>query len=75
MAVFKKRFIHYGFPYDDLLFDYINGNRYPTTKEYDSLISIIHPLNVRELYRGTDYEPIVEASVGNVLDYSNRCYS
>lgn len=86
MAVLKKRFKLHGQPYDELLFNYINGTTYPNSDEWNLLNDVISDIKCFtrdkfkfivpcKLYRGTDYDTIANASLGQVLDFTNRYYS
>ncbi len=77
MALLKKTFQLYGQPYDSILFNYINGTRYPIPSEWDLLKSIAStlPCNVQSVYRGTDLYSIVCANIDEVIEFKDRLYS
>lgn len=86
MAVLKRKFTLYGQPYDEILFNYINGTKYPDNEEWKLMHNIISAIKCVsrdkyktvlpcKLYRGTDYDVIANADVGQVLDFTNRFYS
>lgn len=85
MALLRKRFKLYGDPYDAYLFDYINGTKYPTAVQWNELSRFLSPIKCFSrdkrrlpegcvLYRATDYQPVVDAKIGDTIEF-NRFYS
>ena len=51
MALLRRRFKLYGEPYDQQLFDYINGTKYPTNEQWlvmNNIVTGTIPLNDKE---------------------------
>jgi len=76
----------YGLPYDEWLFNYINGTKYPSQSQWKEMEKLVKEVfcftrsKVKNkipcvLFRGTDYPPLLSVDVGDELDFTQRFYS
>jgi hypothetical protein len=64
----------FGAPYDEQLYLYIQGIRYPS--DWRPMFEIVKPISdIKTLYRGTDYSGFLNLGVSDTLDFTNRFYS
>lgn len=84
MALLRRRFKLYGEPYDQQLFDYINGTKYPTNEQWlvmNNIVAELPPGRDKNgikpliLYRGSDYPPLLDLTIGDTIKFEKRFYS